>query len=554
MDFLDDHTRAGGSGGVLAGGRKRQAAPALLLLLALALGAAAAAVGPVQAAGSGHSDRRAERLRTQGQAALAARDYDAATQSFTELYRQTRKPDGLYLLGITAEAQGRLLAAQDLLRRFLSDPRFEPDSNVEQESEARRILAQTRPPSGKINIIGSSGTLVYVDARLVGSLPLSRPLLLTPGKHTLLLEDNAHRQQEEIDAAVGRFTEVTYESSTRALLSTELPGVLLLDSYPGLADAAAQKLGQAVEELIQRERLSPFPVALAIERGGGSANPGCLLLPSCQCQLAQKSELEYVLSLRVTKRTASESWQLQLALLDAEVEDEAARSDIECPECDVDKAGAALRDALPALLAKARQRSRAELTVASTPPGAAVRSGGRLLGKTPLVRAVWAGELEVEVSLSGYKTQVATAVAQEGKPTPLAVTLEKELQAQAPVVPQVTPPARERPARAATRPRWRLALGGAVLGLGVVLSGFGGSALAVNDTCLPGTPDTAEACRQIFSTSGVGGALLGVGVSAGAAGILLLAVPGRPPAAPRAQPVASPAASPAPATTAAAGF
>lgn len=490
----------------------------------LALSSGVAADGP----GSGaraetRAARAGERLRRQAEEALQAKDYDAAARAFTELYKQTRQPDTLYRLGLIAEAQGRLLEAQDLLRRFLSDPRFDPAASAVEDAEARRVLLLPRPPSAKVNVIGGSGTLIYLDQHLVGSLPLSRPLLVAPGKHTLTLVDGERRQQEELDAAIGRFTEVTYDRSTAALLSTELPGVLLLESYSGLPEAAARQLGQAVDDLVQRERLSPFPLALAVEHAGTAPSSGCIEVPSCLCKLAQKNELEYVLSIRVSQRAAGQPWQFQLDVLDASVGESAAHNDQECVTCDPDKAIAALHTALPALLSEARRRPRAELRVASTPPGAEVRAGGRLLGTTPLSHFVWAGSVEVELALPGHDPQRLPTVVAADKPTSLQVTLQPQVLEPVPqplLVAPVLP-------REAGRPRWRLALGGTALGLGAVLIGFGGSALAVADSCLPGTPPEAEACRQLFDTSGVGGALLAAGLGVGLAGVLLLAIPER---------------------------
>lgn len=496
----------------------------LLLTGVASLAAGAPAAGPGSGARAGaHTARTTERLLRQAEEALQAKDYDAAARAFTELYKQTRQPDTLYRLGMLAEAQGRLLDAQDLLRRFLSDPRFDPAASVVDEAEARRVLLLPRPPSGKVNVIGGSGTLVYLDQRLVGSLPLARPLLVAPGKHTLTLEDGERRQQEELDTAVGRFIELTYERSTGALLSTELPGVLLLESYPGIPEAVARQLSQAVDDLVQRVRLSPFPVALAMERTSTAAGSGCTEMPACQCQLAQKNELEYVLSVRVAQRAAEKPWQLQLDVLDAEVGESAAHGEKECAAGDLDKATAELRALLPALLTEARRRPRAELMVASTPAGAEVRAGGRLLGTTPLSHFMWAGSLEVELTLKGHEPQRLRAELPADKPTSLQVTL----------VPQVVEPApqpllaRPVPPGESGRPRWRLALGGSALGLGVVLAGFGGSALAVADSCLPGTPSEAEVCRQRFNTSGVGGGLLATGLAVGVAGVLLLAIPER---------------------------
>lgn len=572
MDYADKQARASAGRRAAVSGRKQRAAGGSrwdvrrgLAALLFALRVSVLATVPAYAAGTARSPHSEERLYSQGNAALQAKDYAAATQAYSELYRLTRRPEALYQLGIIAQAQGRLLEAQDLLRRFLSDPRFDPSSSAPLEVEAQRILALPRPPSSKVNIIGSSGTLVTLDQRVVGSLPLARPLLVTPGKHVLLLEGGVRRQQEEIEVALGRFVEITYDRSSQALLITELPGVLLVDAYAGLPEATAQKLEQTVEDLIQRERLSPFPIALAMERPGTETLRGCVQTPACQLQLAQKYDLEYILSVRISQQTAGATWELKLDLQDVEIENSAAMTQKQCPMCELAKATEFLTNALPPLFARARQRPRSELQVRSTPPGAEVFIGERRLGITPLSHPVWAGPLELELRLNGYESQRLPVTAAEGKQENLTITLQQEVNEPPPaalVVPVVPPappppappvvpappPEKPRPAR----PRWRLALGGIAIGVGVVLAGFGGSALSVADTCLPGTPPTAAVCRQFYGTTGIGGGLLAGGLVSGAAGILLLAIPDRPRSTTKSAPTAPAPPPPALATPAAA--
>lgn len=77
------------------------------------------------------------------------------------------------------------------------------------------------------------------------------------------------------------------------------------------------------------------------------------------------------------------------------------------------------------------------------------------------------------------------------------------------------------------RPVWRLALGGVALGGGLVMAGFGVSALAVNGACArtqPPLPERPE-CAEIYDTNAVGGGLLGAGLPLAVAGALLIALP-----------------------------
>jgi tetratricopeptide (TPR) repeat protein len=98
----------------------------------------------------------------------------------------------------------------------------------------------------------------------------------------------------------------------------------------------------------------------------------------------------------------------------------------------------------------------------------------------------------------------------------------QSLPAQARKEPEIS--AEAAPAR---RPRWRLVTGGVTLGAGLLLTGFGASALAAQGQCvdLPRAP--AQTCDRIYTTTPVGGALLGTGAAAVVGGIVLMAWPGR---------------------------
>ena len=84
-------------------------------------------------------------------------------------------------------------------------------------------------------------------------------------------------------------------------------------------------------------------------------------------------------------------------------------------------------------------------------------------------------------------------------------------------VPKVLPP---------TRPRWRLALGGAGIGVGAGLVGLGISALTVDGQCIS-APMALQPCQLDFDTRGIGVGLTVSGVVFLGAGVVLLALPPR---------------------------
>lgn len=468
------------------------------------------------------------KLRSDGDAALAKQEFSVARRAFTEYYKRALLPDGLYRLGLLADAEGRVLDAQDLMRRFVSDPRFDAPTFENEAKEAQRILALPRPPNGKVTVIGERGVLLMIDGRLVGGLPLSRPLLLAPGKRMLAIEDGSRRQREELDVAVGHFIEITYDRGSAALLSAELPSVLVLEQYRGLPKDADKPLGQAIEDALQGERLSPFPVSLALAQAGLPEKSACVENTACQLNLAQKSELDYVLSVDFAQSLRNGPWALRLVLLDVEVGAQAARIEQECSSCDIAKSVFALSNALPPLITEARRRPRGDLEVKSTPPGAEVRLAGRLLGKTPLAHPVWAGEAEIELTLSGYQPLRQPVDIRAGQKTPLDLELAKELPESLPP-PLVLPPAVVKipPPR---RPTWRLALGGVALATGALLIGFGGGALAIDGRCIDSPENPIAFCDKVYQTSGLGAGLVGAGSVLVVSGVVLLALPPKKPA------------------------
>lgn len=77
------------------------------------------------------------------------------------------------------------------------------------------------------------------------------------------------------------------------------------------------------------------------------------------------------------------------------------------------------------------------------------------------------------------------------------------------------------------RPRWRLVTGGIALGAGLLLTGFGASALAAQGNCVDVPSAPAQTCNRIYTTTSVGGALLGTGAASVVGGIVLMAWPGK---------------------------
>lgn len=117
--------------------------------------------------------------------------------------------------------------------------------------------------------------------------------------------------------------------------------------------------------------------------------------------------------------------------------------------------------------------------------------------------------IESEEHIIPYK--VASQIARSVTPTTRSVHEQRSQSAHDP------PP----------RPRWRLVLGALSTSAGIVLVGFGASALAVQGQCLADPMALKQTCDYSYSTNAIGGSLVGFGGALTAGGIVLMAVPGK---------------------------
>lgn len=124
---------------------------------------------------------------------------------------------------------------------------------------------------------------------------------------------------------------------------------------------------------------------------------------------------------------------------------------------------------------------------------------------------------KAEQFLAQARQEIAAAPATPPSPPPEAV----------PPSPSPSEQAKKSSAEhvAAKRPRWRLITGGAAIGAGLLLVGFGGSALAVQGKCVEVPSAPAQTCDAVYTTNAVGGALLGTGAAVVVGGIVLMAWP-----------------------------
>lgn len=434
--------------------------------------------------------------------ALAMRDLAGAYRALAEAYRLQPSSDILYQLGIVAWSEGQSLMAQDILRRYLVEPAG--PEGAEKRAEALRIVNQPARGAAEVWLTGGERSLVLVDDRLVGQLPLSLPLLLQPGAHRLRVEAEGRAPLAiEVTPLPGQI--VAVRQSGDRLLSSVLTKVLLRRSLPSSGGAPSPADS---ERRRLANRLAASDIGLltqTAEEPAASCDQACLL------GLAKEQGAELVVTVSSTDANAP----ISLAIIDVAVEAAAVEETLAHP--DGGSGDELWLAALPGLLGRVRARGHGVLQIDTTPPGCEVKLGDRVLGSTPLRRTLFVGPAALDIRCPGLVSEHRRVDIQAEPPTVLSLSL------QAPPPPPLAPP----PPLRKPRPVWRLALGASAVAVGLGLSGLGVSALSVAGRCIEAVEPPVQACPRFYETTGAGGALLGVGAALTISGTLLLAWPGR---------------------------
>jgi hypothetical protein len=127
----------------------------------------------------------------------------------------------------------------------------------------------------------------------------------------------------------------------------------------------------------------------------------------------------------------------------------------------------------------------------------------------------------VIASHPGYQSAHHAVEIGEGTPAELHLILQRT--GTATLVPEAI---LAQPKDRTGRPRWRLALGGAMLGVGAAMTIGGAAGVALDNSCAAEPLSPGEPCPRLYDTRVGGGITLGSGLLFLGAGGLLLALPG----------------------------
>ncbi|HEY3818075.1 MAG TPA: tetratricopeptide repeat protein [Polyangiaceae bacterium] len=109
-------------------------------------------------------------------------DFEQARASFLQAYALKKHPAVLLNLAWSCVKSGHALEAEKYFKQFLADGK---DITDKQRADANDGLTQSRSKLGRIEIAATAGTEVTVDGERVGTAPLSDPVSVEAGAHTV---------------------------------------------------------------------------------------------------------------------------------------------------------------------------------------------------------------------------------------------------------------------------------------------------------------------------------------------------------------------------------
>lgn len=381
---------------------------------------------------------------------------------------------------------------------------------------SRSAAAQPASQSVQVAVNGPAGALLRMDGQAMGTLPLGVNLVVPAGPHRFQLElANDQRESDTLILPANRRAELNLSLSDNALVAVLLttPELLLRLTPEPLPAPLRSRIIDAVAAGAKQEHVTLVDGARqAALVHQPSALESCMEGDDCHELLLQQDQVAYVLSVHLAGSEEGKggpgACRIRAALLDVRTSAISARAEESCATADGRTVATMVSEMTAKLLQTTAARPRGSVTVTSTPSAAKVVVDGRWLGMTPFRHESFAGVHTIEVQRKGYRHQLNTVQVEADHDGTLNAALQ-------PVVLHPRP-----------RPVWRLVAGSLLVGSGLLLGGFGSSALLINGACrAQANTEVSSDCSPYYNTSVIGAELWGAGGPLAVAGALLLAIP-----------------------------
>jgi hypothetical protein len=434
-----------------------------------------------------------------GLTALRNQDLKKAQKELEASYRREQSPALLELLGQLAQRERQEVTAGDLYRRFLEEA---PEAAASRQDLVQLIAAAQRQ-AAEVAISGEPGAFVSVDGRLVGRLPLSRALLVQPGKHRVSHEAGGRSVSYNLDLASGVPVSLRFvPDSAHIAVETRPPIVVVSINGSFRAADADLPLARAAWAGL---RHSGQAHDLSAERVSELNKRGCGADSSCLASVAQRLGAHGAVSV-------STAAPIRITYVDARLGAVTERAEVACSSCDAPRLADALQKSVRELVGRAVNHAYGTLDARVLPAGAELsvaespvaQAGGPLPGvepprafKTPARIPVLSGRLSITLRKRDYLPARSTVEVAPDEVRALDVTLQPNLLAQR--------------RRHVAIGKWCL-MGAGLLGVigGVIGIGLDGQF----EQLRPSADDPSQEVPHVFNSQIQGSIILGLGIAA----------------------------------------
>jgi len=150
--------------------------------LLVAIAPAAVSLPRIAAAQNTQDDALTKAARARFQEGVDAFDkgnYEAARAAFKQAYALRQHPAVLLNLAQSSLKSGHYLEAAKMFQQYLNDPQGD------KKSDATKGLTDARSKLGRLDITAPPGSEVTIDTDVAGKTPMSEPLDVEAGNHTV---------------------------------------------------------------------------------------------------------------------------------------------------------------------------------------------------------------------------------------------------------------------------------------------------------------------------------------------------------------------------------
>jgi PEGA domain len=187
-------------------------------------------IAATQASAQTDTDKKqAQALQVAGVHLMDRGDNRGALEKFEAAFRLVPSPKILFNMGKAHHALGHEVEAVTALERFLDEAPYAPK---ESRDAAERLVQSLHPKLSYLDLVTDEvGSLISIDGHEIGTVPLSRPIVIAPGTHEVRFEKpGMTAEKRSVSPVAGQklrvFVKLTPTSDATPTVATPPPPVV----------------------------------------------------------------------------------------------------------------------------------------------------------------------------------------------------------------------------------------------------------------------------------------------------------------------------------------